>query len=489
MVIGKLETIVFGSGAVVMILELVGSRLLAPFLGTTLVVWTSLIGIILGSLSLGYWYGGKLADRNARWDTLSRLLLIGGILVSSIVFIKPVILPGLQTASWDIRFSAVMATLILFAPASVLLGMISPYAVRLKLEDLKRSGQTIGNLYAISTIGSIVGTFLAGFVFISLFSTTTILWLLALILGLLALLADRTTDFWLKTLFLLGTVVYLFKLIPVPTVHAGYYETETLYNTVLITNDEIFQKTGERHMILNAAFSSAIPYEGNDLVYDYTKYYRLSQHFNPDINKGLLIGGAGFTYPKDFLKQFPNAAMEVVEIDPQLLDLAKQYMRFQDDPRLTVVFDDARIYLEKTSTQYDVIFGDAYNHYSVPPHLTTLEIAQTMFDHLSNNGVVLLNLISNLDGTFLKAEYSTFKRIFPQVYLFATVDPKNSRIPQNVQLVALKSKQVPSWNSQSPELQNYLANRITLDPEPTEPILTDEFAPVEQYMVEVLKLR
>ena len=159
----SLEIIVFVSGAVVMVYELVGSRIFAPYLGTSLVVWTSLIGVILGSLSLGYWWGGRLADKKPQAQILAFVLLGAAFFVGSTVFFQASVLFYLQEVFTDLRFSSILGAVVLFAPASVLFGMVSPYTVKLKLEKLSLSGATVGQLYAISTIGSIVGTFAGGF--------------------------------------------------------------------------------------------------------------------------------------------------------------------------------------------------------------------------------------------------------------------------------------------------------------------------------------
>jgi predicted membrane-bound spermidine synthase len=155
-----LGVIVFLCGAVVMILEMVGSRILAPYLGTSIVVWTSLIGIILGCLSIGYWWGGQLADENPSYRSLSLIILLAGLFVATIALSKSYVLELLQRHAGTIHLGATLGTLLLFAPPSILLGMVSPYAVRLKMRDLRDSGRTVGNLYAISTMGSIFGTFL-----------------------------------------------------------------------------------------------------------------------------------------------------------------------------------------------------------------------------------------------------------------------------------------------------------------------------------------
>ena len=170
-----LELIVFICGAVVMIFEIVGSRILGPYIGTSIFVWTSLIGIILASLSLGYWFGGKMADKNPSYKQLAWIIIIAAFFIGLTITGKDSLLNLLSRQFTGIRIQAVVSTIFLFAPASVFLGMVTPYAVRLKIKDVQSSGRTVGNLYAISTIGSIIGTFLAGFVLIPFLGTNNIL--------------------------------------------------------------------------------------------------------------------------------------------------------------------------------------------------------------------------------------------------------------------------------------------------------------------------
>jgi hypothetical protein len=176
------EIIVFISGAVVMILELTGTRILAPYAGTSIIVWTSLIGVILGFLSMGYAFGGKLADRLQSYKKLGDLLLISAGLVVLINIVRPLGLFLSEFLFRDVRIGSVFLAVFLFGPASFALGMIPTYCVRLKMKVLKNSGATVGRLYALSTLGSIVGTFLGGFVLIALFGNRNIIYVLSLIL-------------------------------------------------------------------------------------------------------------------------------------------------------------------------------------------------------------------------------------------------------------------------------------------------------------------
>lgn len=484
-----LEFVVFICGAMVMVLELIGSRIMAPYVGTSLVVWTGLIGTVLGCLSLGYYLGGHLADKKPTLQQLGLIILGAALLIGSMVLYKEEFLSILARTFTDIRWQTLIGAIILFGAPSVLLGMVSPYAVRLKLQTLTSTGTTVGTLYALSTIGSIVGTFAAGFFLIMWLGSTNILLLISAILILTSLLL-----FWpgwkvLTALaaFLTTTVASNYHQATVLAT-AGYITTDTQYSKVLIYEHTQANKR-IREMILDDSRNSAMYLENDELVYTYTKYYRLADHFVPTINRGLVIGGAGYSYPKDFLTHHPDTLLDVVEIDPTLTDLAKKYFRLPNDPRLTIFHEDGRTYLNRTTQKYDAIYGDAYhNSLTVPYQLTTKEALGRMYGALEDDGVLILNLISAFEGTgssFLQAEYATAKSIFPHVYLFQIQDIAPTSL-QNVILIAIKSDEEPLWESDNPELRDYLASRKEYSPAADTPILTDDYAPVDQYLLEAL---
>lgn len=486
-----LEMVVFICGADLMMLEMVGSRIIAPYLGTSIYVWTSLIGVILGFLSLGYWAGGKIADRHANPRILASVILLSAILVMIISVTKDYILENiLSIFTFDLRITTTIAALLLFGPPSFFLGIVSPYAAKLKINSLHSSGSTVGTLYAISTIGSIFGTFLAGFFLIALFGNTKILIFLAITLVLSALLLYPEKS-WVKFLILLLLIAYYpfsnqFSLRSKQPYIQNEMEFDTNYNHV-----KIFDYTGPplntplRVMQINNEISSTMLLNTSELPPGHNRFYRqLSQHFNPEIKSALMIGGAGYDYPKEFLRQYQEATLDVVEIDPQVTELAKKYFRLVNHPRLKIFHEDGRIFLNRNQKKYDAIFVDAFNSYVVPHHLTTRETVKKIYDSLTFNGVALVNLKSGLAGRnlrFLKALKTTYNSVFPQVYIFPVADPQPTEQVQNIILVALKSLQKPSLRSNDIETTSYLQHLFTHKLEYDQPILTDEFAPVESY--------
>lgn len=486
-----LEISVFVCGAVVMIFELVGSRVLGPYFGTSVFVWTSLIGIILGSLSIGYYFGGKIADKNPSFNILSLIIFLSSIFIALTIIIKDPLLLILQTDSASIKTGSIFASLILFLPTSVFLGMVSPYAAKLKINNLNTSGSTVGNLYAISTAGSIVGTFLSGFYLIPQFGTNKLLIILSIMLIIIsiALCTKRFIKIKLSTLMI---ALFFFGWLMTSGVSFiygknGFVDIDTAYNRIWIYNyNDAKTNRLVKIMRINNDNHSAMFLDSDELVNEYTKYYHLVKHFNPGFKKALMFGGGGYSYPKDYLLKYPEATIDVVEIDPMVTELAKKYFNLKENPRLNIYNEDGRVYLNKTQEKYDVILGDAFSsHYSLPYQLTTKEAVQKEYDLLNDNGLVILNIISSIEGEkgrFLRAEYTTYQSVFPQVYLFPVNKINDGKIVQNVILVALKSKNNQIFNDSDPSLNEYLQHLWKKNIDIDVPILTDDYAPVDSYI-------
>uniref|UniRef100_A0A7C4XGL5 PABS domain-containing protein n=1 Tax=candidate division WWE3 bacterium TaxID=2053526 RepID=A0A7C4XGL5_UNCKA len=263
-------------------------------------------------------------------------------------------------------------------------------------------------------------------------------------------------------------------------------EIDTQYSKVVIFNGTD-AKTGRptRMFMQDGQFSSGIYLDGSDLLFDYTEFYNLGAHFNPKMEKALMIGGAAYSYPKEFVQKFPGAKLDVVEIDPMVTDLAKKYFNLWETPNLTVFHEDGRTFLNKNKEVYDAIFIDAYNSkYSIPNNLVTVEAIDLMGKSLTDEGVVIVNVVSALSGEkseFLWREYATYKKVFPQVFLFKT-DNSSDKEVQNVMLIAAKSSRPFSFDSTNPKLNDLLKNLWLGAGEASKEIFVDDFAPVEYYI-------
>lgn len=267
-------------------------------------------------------------------------------------------------------------------------------------------------------------------------------------------------------------------------------DVDTAYSRIWVY-DFTASSTGQATRLLgiNNESQSAMFLGSDALAYEYTKYYHLIKHFVPGFKNVLMLGGGGYSYPKDFLRQYPEATMDVVELDPGVTELAKRYFGLPENPRLTIYAQDGRVYLNTASRHYDAILGDAFGaSCSVPYQLTTRETAQKSYALLNDNGVVIMNIISAIhggQGAFLRAEYATYKSVFPYVYLFPVSDPPNGEKVQNIMLVALKSKQEPNFTDTDPIIDQYLHHVWKGVIEADMPILTDDFAPVDHYVGEI----
>lgn len=262
-------------------------------------------------------------------------------------------------------------------------------------------------------------------------------------------------------------------------------DIDTTYNRVWIYNRTKNDKKIQS-LLINNEHSSAMYKDSDELVYEYTKYYHLAIHFFPNFKDTLMLGWAWYSFPKSFLSTYTGSKIDVVEIDPKLTSIARKYFNLKDNKNLTIYHEDARVFLNKNKKKYDVIFWDAFSsHHSLPYQLTTKEAIEKKYNSLTENWVVILNIISAIDWekwNFLQAEYKTYKSIFPQVYLFPVSNIINGSEVQNIILVALKSKNKPNFHSKDKIINGYLTHLRKLPIEDNLPILTDDYAPVDYYI-------
>lgn len=485
-----LEIVVFISGASLMMLEIVASRILAPYVGTSIIVWTSIIGIVLASLSLGYFLGGRFADRSPKHGFLGKILILASLSIALAHLITPFITTFLTDNFLDLRFIAFLSSLLIFGPTSLFLGMVTPYAIKLRLKSLEKTGSISGNLFAISTVGSILGTFATGFFLIPFFGTRTILVVVSLLLLFAALLIFALKKSAKKVIvmvvILIFAVALLFRLEGKKS-SGVVLEKDTLYNKILLEKRKV-KDTDREVLLLRTGISkqSAMYLDDKyELAAEYTKYFRLGGLFNPNLKKVLKIGGGAYSYPKDFLKRNPEGHIDVVEIDPGISKVARDHFYLKDNPRLNIYHQDARVFLNRTGKVYDGVYIDAYGSgLSTPFHLTTIEAVKKIHDLLGEDGVVIVNIAASFEGErskFLKAEIKTYETFFPQIYTFATSGAEDPYKYQNIILVALKSTEKPEFTSTNP-LYSKLLDNLWEKPLTSElPVLTDNYAPVEHY--------
>jgi len=493
-----LKVTVFIAGAVTMMLELVGVRILTPYFGASSLIWTGLIGIILASLSLGYWIGGKLADKKSSLNQLSLIVFIAGMNIALISILKEPLLLTTRQSIKNIYFGLLFDSLILLAPPSVLLGTVTPYAAKLSILSLKKTGSTIGNLYAISTIGSIMATFLTGFILLPSFGNTKILILTSLILITNSIAIYQAKG---KILKITGILVSLFLLLYINKINLvatkeDFIDIDSQYNRVWIykTNQKsIINKPNPPMIVLSTGgtgFQTAFPLGGNQgLISEYLKSFGLAKSLT-SIKSALMIGGGGYSYVKEFLSSCPRARLDVVEIDSKLTQLAKKFFGLTKNRRLEIFHEDGRVFLAETDKKYDAIFIDAFNSLTPPYHLLTKEFLKSVYKSLNDNGVVMTNTISAVEGEkgrFLRSSYFTYKIVFNQV----TALRVNKNIPekeiQNIVIIGIKNSKKNSMEALIRKIKknsNYeLVNSMTKDV----PILTDDYSPADFYALKIFQ--
>ena len=486
-----LELTVFVCGAVVMIYEIIGSRIVSPFIGTSVYVWTSLIGVILASLSVGYWLGGRLADRRPDVKILASVIFIAGGLVSVTILVKDIVLTAVASMPTGLEIRSLLASIFLFAPASVALGFVPPYAVKLKTVSLAEAGKTVGRLYALSTVGSIFGTFAAGFWLIPFVGSVRTLYLIAASLFALSLLlvpfAFNRITFAAITMFVTGMAASESSTLLMRQSSYELHDIDTEYSRVQVfkTTD---QKTGRPMRALSTdpfSIQSAAYLDGNDLALRYTRFYHLIRYFRPGFRNSLMIGGAGYSFPRDYLATYPDATIDVVEIDPGMTEIAEEHFGLIDDTRMKIVHEDGRLFLNRASdAMYDAVLMDAFGSlFSVPYHLTTIEAVRNVHRVLDDGGVVIFNLGSAINGSssgFLHSELATYRAVFPEVRIFKVNPDYSEERIQNLIIVACKS-QCPVGTTPDIEIAGMLERSYSAALPTEQPVLTDDLAPVEFY--------
>lgn len=481
-----LGIVVFGCGAAVMVLELVGARILAPFCGTSLTVWSGLIGLILASLSLGYWLGGKLADRKPEGRVLSGIIALAAVLVAATATTKIPLLTYLASREAGPKFVALAATALLYAPAAALLGMVSPFAVRLSVRDAATSGATAGRLYALSTLGSIVGTLAAGFYLIAALGTTAILLAVA---GFLLLLSIAAWWGGLRSKLAVAAVIALCGLgvwaNDLSLAAAGVEDVDTAYGRLLVYQgfDPHAGRTIRLMTTGPARCQSAVYPDAPDvLVLPYTRFFALALSLAQEPKRILVLGGGGYSFPRHVLATLPRAEVTVVELDPGVTRIARKHFGLVDDPRLTIVHEDARTFVNRPGSPYDLIFVDVFGTDYLPPfHLVTREAAERLGALLAPGGAVVVNAIGAPDGPggrFLRSLAATFADVFADTAVYPLGGADRAGQEQNVMLTA-RREPGPGPTAADDEGRGFLAGRLA-DPTGTDAlVLTDDHAPVE----------
>ncbi len=491
----KTEILAFFAWALVMIFEILWARIFWPYIGSSLFVWTSIIAVVLWALAVGYYHGWVISDKWAWNSYLSRLFFAAWITFLCIYVYKDLILSSLSTNIQDIRLLSLMLSLILLAPSSYILGMIPPILIKQELRDIATWGHTVGRLGSIGTIWSIVGTLGAGFFLLPYFWVNSLILFLALTCTLLSIFVVLKHNIILRGIFIV--------LIVLSWIHEYLKDQQQQKQNIYIYNSpysriEINDMHLENGQKIRNLFVDTVTHAGrylnsDELLYPYTKYYHLFEALNPKAQKVVMLWGAAYSYPQDFLKKYPEKSIDVVEIDKRMTEIAKKHFWLEENPRLRTFHQDGRVFLNRNAELYDAILWDAFgSFFSVPYQLTTLEAVQKKYDSLTDHWVVILNIIWALEwekARFIEAQYLTYKAVFPEVFLLPVTDPQDTSMVQNIMLVALKDPtqiQELETESLSDDQREYLSRKTYLSGA-TWRLLTDNFAPVDYYIKALAK--
>jgi spermidine synthase len=473
----------FLSGAILMALELVGSRLLAPYFGGSIFVWGSLIGVFLAALSTGYYLGGRLVDRWPSARLLGALLLAAGFYVLLLPRYGAAICDFISLRDYGARAGPLVSCIVLFFLPGALMGVTSPFVVRLSAYAVEVVGRTAGAVYAASTIGSIAGTIGTAFYLIPSVGTRTALYLLAGGLVVTALIAAAKRGPRLTTA-IAAALLPLLLASGASAKERVLLERDSPYHHLYVTEDETYRwlradNVWHTRMTLRDRHGPGLTY---------TDYADLAFLFNPKIRKVLVIGLGGGTIPKRFVRDYPQVSVTAVEIDPDVIKIAARYFDVHAGPRLTIRESDGRMFLRRTTTKWDLIVLDAYYADSVPFFLATREFFDLARSRLNPGGVLVNNVVGMPSGprsSFFRSVYRTMRLTFPQIHAFQVPDGgqrwrnievfgMNSEDP--VTMATLRMRAGSKDAALARRLDTYLGPDIAVDDVPT---LSDDYAPVD----------
>jgi predicted membrane-bound spermidine synthase len=413
--------VVFLASFSLLVIEVVAGRILAPYVGVSLYTWTSIIGVVLAGISLGAWLGGVIVDRYPRSSTLGWILLLSGVGTFSISPLTNCIATTYFHSSLMVRI--VLITAILFFFPSCSLGMVSPVVVKLTLKGLENTGKGVGRIYALSALGSILGTFTAGFFLISwmgtrdlLFATGFFLLLTAALSGGFFIRKKRIALFLLVLPLLWMVRHYAFSRV---LDERTFFFRESNYYTIKLKGNPGDSKDRLVTLQLDNLTQSCSDLDNPfRLVYCYLRSFEEVVRWKArrmESFRTLFIGGGGYTFPIFIEARYPNAEIDVVEIDPMVTQVSQTYLGISKTSKIRTFNEDGRWFVMncKGEGMYDFVFEDAFNDLSIPYHLTTKEFAIELKRLLKRDGLLLTNVIDRFEkGSFLPSYILTLEEVF-----------------------------------------------------------------------------
>jgi spermidine synthase len=494
---------VFVSGMTSLAAEFGASRLLGNIFGTSNLVWAAIIGLILIYLTIGYFLGGKWADKSPYPQTMYKILAWGAFTLGIVPYISNPVLRAAANAFDALQVGTLMfqvgvlagafvGVLVLFTVPITLLGMISPFAIRICMDDKSHAGNVAGTIYGISTIGSFLGTFLPTLLLIPTIGTTRTFLVFSLALLFVALAGLRSSAGAKKMLpyllmVLALALLALFGKSGIKYTAGQIYETESAYNYI-----QVLDFGGTRYLRLNEG--QGVHSEYNPTTLDYRgpwQQFLVGPFFYPDrepasVTRVGIVGLAAGTTARQAAAVFPNVTIDGWEIDPKIVEAGRKYFGM-NLPNLNVYVQDGRWGLEQSREKYDLIIVDAYRPPYIPPHLTTQEFFQIAANHLKPDGTLAINVgRAPNDRRLIDGLATTIRTIFPSVYVMDIPDTFNSVLYATLQPTEAANLQANFGrllNNQSAELlllQSMMITLSNLQPAPQQTtVFTDDLSPIE----------
>ncbi len=495
--------VVFVSGMTVMAVEMSASRLLAPHFGTSLLIWSVLIGLMLIYLTIGYFLGGRLADRSPRERTLYQLTAWAGFAIGLVPFIAQPVLrySGLSFVGYNLGLllSSFLAVVLLLSVPVTLLGCVSPFAIRLAVRNVHSAGNVAGGIYALSTLGSIIGTFAPVLVLIPNIGTkrTFILFSLVLLaISIVGLARARgrhlSRDYWIWLYALMIVVIIFLTLLwpggaikPLPGM---VYEIESAYNYI-----QVVQEEGWFFLYLNEGEGIHSAYNPQQVLtastWDYflvAPFFNSPPHTAEQVDSLCLIGLAAGTIARQYTVVYGSIPIDGVEIDPEIMEVGRRFFAM-NEPNLNAVAQDGRYFLAHSHKKYDVVVIDAYRPPYIPFHLTTREFFSLVREHLTDEGVVAVNVgRTDWDYSLVRIISGTMRDVFPSVYVIDPFD-YGSELANSLVVATQKPTKAENFEANVALMNDPLlldvahrsVDRIQ-EVKASTVVFTDDLAPIEQ---------
>ncbi len=463
---------VFISGMTTLAVELSASRLIGNVFGTSNLVWAAIIGLMLLYLTLGYTLGGKQADKSPYAKSMYKILAWGAFTLGIVPYIANPVLRAAATAfdglQVGVMMGAFVAVLVLFSVPITLLGMISPYAIRLSMDDTEKAGKISGNIYAISTLGSFLGTYLPVLVLIPTVGTTKTFLFFSLFLLFVALggLAKSAGSKKMLPYLLMVVILAMLTLFDsgrgIKQTAGQIYETESAYNYI-----EVLQDGTETHLRLNDGQGVHSVYDPNNLDYDgpwsqflVGPFFNTPPHATSEVKRIAIVGLAAGTFARQATAVYGEIPIDGYEIDPKIIGVGETYFGMDELTNLNAYAEDGRWGLAHSPHQYDIIAVDAYRPPYIPWHMTTREFFEIAYAHLSPTGVLTINVgrLPN-DRRLIYAMATTIGEVFPSIYIMDIPYTLNSII----------------YATKAPTNESFLLENFSylLQTEDTHPLLLD----------------